>query len=65
MQATKNTPESRMIYPQSAFAIMWMGLTCFFLLYTALVTPAVIAFHWLDGVCETVPTLYFDIILDW
>lgn len=43
---------------------MWMGLTCGFLLYTAIATPAVIAFHWLDDVCSVVPTLYFDLALD-
>ena len=31
-----------------------------FLLYTAIVTPAVISFHWLDGECASSPTLYFD-----
>ena len=40
------------------------GLTAIFLLYTAVVVPPVIAFHWLDSACDEVPTLYFDCILD-
>ena len=32
--------------------------------YTAVVTPAVISFHWLEESCEPVPTLYFDCTLD-
>ena len=55
---------SRVIYPLSPFSVGWTALTCFFLLYTAIVTPAVIAFHWLDEDCERVPTLEFDCVLD-
>jgi len=62
--ASPGVPASRMIYPLSPFALMWMGFTCGFLLYTAIATPAVIAFHWLDDVCAVVPTLYFDLTLD-
>ncbi len=29
----------------------WTGVTALLLLYTGLVTPAVIAFHWLDDAC--------------
>ena len=57
-------PESRLIYPHSPFAVWWMCLISFFLLYTAVVTPAVIAFHWLDGECDNVPTLFVDLIID-
>ena len=61
---TDYSPASRLIYPLSPFAIGWMAVTCAFLLYTAIVTPAVIAFHWLDDACQSVPTLYFDCTLD-
>ena len=61
---TDYSPASRLIYPLSPFAIGWMAVTCAFLLYTAVVTPAVIAFHWLDDACQSVPTLYFDCTLD-
>jgi hypothetical protein len=57
-------PSSRLIYPYSKFAVTWLGCTCVFLLYTAIVTPAVISLHWLDDECSTVPTFYFDILLD-
>ena len=33
-------------------------------MYTAVVVPAVIAFHWLDAECQAVPTLFFDCLLD-
>ena len=62
--ASPGVPSSRMIYPLSPFALTWMGFTCGFLLYTAIATPAVIAFHWLDDVCTIVPTIYFDLTLD-
>lgn len=57
-------PSSRLIFPLSPFAVCWTAATCMFLAYTALVTPAVIAFHWLDEECDRVPTLEFDAVLD-
>ena len=59
-----NLPSSRLIHPFSPFAIGWLMCTCAFLLYTACVTPAVISLHWLDGQCESSPTLLFDCVLD-
>jgi len=41
-----------------------LGATAFFLAYTAIVVPPVISYHWLDPPCVTVPTLYFDVLLD-
>ena len=38
--------------------ILRVGMTALLLLYTALVTPAVIAFHWLDAACHI--GAYFD-----
>jgi len=32
--------------------------------YTAIVTPPMISFHWLDPPCSTVPTLPFDCLID-
>ena len=58
------SPSSRLIYPLSQFAVTWMGITCVCLLYTAIVTPAVISFHWLDEPCDVVPTLPIDCVLD-
>ena len=63
-EETQASPASRMIYPFSPFGVMWLGVTCLLLLYTAIVTPAVISFHWLDEECMSVPTLYFDCIVD-
>ena len=57
-------PKSRLIHPHSPFHLLWTALTAVFLMYTATVVPAVIAFHWMDGECEEVPTLYFDCVLD-
>jgi hypothetical protein len=57
-------PASRLIHPQSPFALVWLWVTCVCLAYTAIVTPAVLSFHWLDAPCDTVPTLYFDCFLD-
>jgi len=62
--AAKSRPASKLIYPYSLFALVWLWLTCMFLLYTAVVTPATISFHWLDAECDSVPTLYFDCVLD-
>jgi len=45
-------PTSRLVHPSSPFAVSWLVLTCGFLLYTAVVTPPVISFHWLDGPCD-------------
>jgi len=52
---TADMPASRLIFPLSPFAVCWTGLTCIFLAYTALVTPAVIAFHWLDDGLNPAP----------
>ena len=61
---THYMPASRMIYPYSPFGVFWTVMTGIFLLYTAIVTPAVISFHWLDEDCVTVPTMYFDCVVD-
>jgi len=58
------TPASRLIYPLSFFAVAWVVLTSFFLAYTAIVTPPIIVFFWLDPECTAIPTLPFDTILD-
>ena len=57
-------PASRLIHPFSPFGIAWMLMTAFFLAYTAVITPPVIAFHWLDKPCVTVPTLPMDVVVD-
>jgi hypothetical protein len=62
--ACDSYPESRLIFPGSPFAVGWMTLTATCLLYTALVTPAAIAFHWLDDECIFVPTLFVDLFVD-
>jgi hypothetical protein len=46
----------RVIYPLSVFGITWVSITAVLLAYTALVTPPVIAFHWLDPDCTAIPT---------
>ena len=60
----KHHPPSRMVYPFSPFALAWTLLTAVLLLYTAVVTPPVIAFYWLDDECAPVPTLFFDLLVD-
>jgi CRP-like cAMP-binding protein len=62
--ALSGQPESRLIYPLSYFSIAWLSITGLFLAYTAVVTPAMISFHWLDPECAIVQTLIFDCILD-
>jgi len=57
-------PQSRLIYPLSPFGIAWISVTALFLLYTAVVTPPMIAFCWLDPECAPAPTLIFDVLLD-
>ena len=57
-------PKSNLILPISPFGVGWIFLTSFFLGYTALVTPPVIAFYWLDDPCKPLPTLFFDVIID-
>jgi hypothetical protein len=57
-------PSSRLVHPLSPFHLFWTSLTAMFLLYTAIVVPAVIAFHWTDEECTAVPTLVFDCMLD-
>jgi CRP-like cAMP-binding protein len=57
-------PQSRLIYPMSWFGVAWIFLTAIFLIYTAIVTPPMIAFHWLDPDCAIVVTLPFDCLLD-
>lgn len=57
-------PSSRLVHPHSPFHLFWTSLTAMFLLYTAIVVPAVISFHWTDEECVAVPTLAFDCVLD-
>ena len=57
-------PGSRLIYPLSKFGLAWIVLTSLFLMYTGIVTPPLIAFHWTDDECAVIPTLYFDVGLD-
>ena len=57
-------PSCRLIYPLSPFGVAWLGTTAFFLVYTAVVTPPMIAFHWLDQDCVNIPTLPVDVALD-
>ncbi len=57
-------PSSKLIHPLSPFGLTWIAITAIFLAYTALVTPPMIAFHWLDAECAEVPTLPLDVLLD-
>jgi hypothetical protein len=50
-------PGSRLIYPLSKFGLAWIVLTSLFLMYTGIVTPPLIAFHWTDDECAVIPTL--------
>jgi hypothetical protein len=52
------------VHPLSRFGLGWTGITALFLVYTAIVTPPTIAFHWLDEECAEVPTLFMDVIVD-
>ena len=57
-------PSSKLIHPLSPFGLTWIAITAIFLAYTALVTPPMIAFQWLDAECAQVPTLPLDVLLD-
>jgi len=57
-------PSSRAIHPLSPFAVCWVSTTAVFLLYTAVLTPPIIAFHWLEEVCVLPPTLEVDVMVD-
>ena len=55
---------SRLVHPYSPFAKAIAIISTVFLLYTALVTPVVLCFHWNAAACWVNPFLRFDIILD-
>jgi len=55
---------SRLIHPYSPFAQSIAVASSVFLLYTALVTPVVLCFHWNAEACWINPFLRFDIALD-
>ena len=57
-------PASKLVFPLSPFGIFWLVMTAILLAYTAIVTPPVIAFHWLDPPCVKVPTLEMDMFVD-
>jgi len=58
-------PASRLLYPLAPFSLAWTVLTALFLAYTAVVTPAVIAFFWKAPECSRPPpTIYFDVVVD-
>ena len=57
-------PTSRLVYPLSPFGVSWLVLTAILLAYTAIVTPPVISFHWLDPPCVRVPTMEMDMFVD-
>ena len=64
LQSRPNLPASNLIHPLSPWGVGWVCSTAALLLYTAVVTPAVITFHWLDPACTAVPTLYPDVFVD-
>ena len=55
---------SRLVHPYSPFAKAIAIMSSVFLLYTALVTPVILCFHWNAAACWVNPFLRFDIILD-
>ena len=57
-------PKSSLIYPLSRFSLTWVVFTAILLLYTAVVTPPVIAFYWNSHPCTVPPTLYMDMVVD-
>ena len=62
--AASGQPQSRLIYPMSWFGVVWISWTAIFLIYTALVTPPMISFHWLDPDCTMLVTMPFDCLVD-
>lgn len=62
--ASGNLESSRLIHPYSPFAKAIAIASSVFLLYTALVTPVVLCFHWNAAACWINPFLRFDIALD-
>lgn len=61
---SSTVPTSDLIYPLSPFYLAWLGVTGVFLLYTAIFTPFMIAFYFLDSICSPAPTVHFDAVLD-
>ena len=57
-------PKSKLIEPLSIFSVCWVFLTSACLLYTAFITPFMIAYYWLDDPCTAVPTLPLDVVID-
>ena len=57
-------PKSALILPLSNFGVNWIFLTSLFLGYTAIVTPWMVSFYWLEQECDPLPTLPIDIVLD-
>ena len=62
--ASLDMPKSSLIFPTSPFSLGWAICTGLLLLYTAVVTPPVIAFFWHADQCDFPPTLYADIVAD-
>ena len=57
-------PASRMIHPSSPFAQGVILVSSLLLMYTAIVTPFVLAFFWHWDACNMLATLPFDMVID-
>jgi hypothetical protein len=55
---------SRLIHPGSLFAQGVVFVSSILLLYTAIVTPFIVAFFWNVAPCHVLPTLEFDMFSD-
>jgi len=55
---------SRLIHPGSLFAQGLVFASSILLLYTAIVTPFIVAFFWNVAPCQVLPTLGFDMFSD-
>ena len=55
---------SKLIHPDSMFAILVQIISMLLLLYTALYTPVTVGFYWNVPPCYRSPTLEFDVLLD-
>lgn len=57
-------PASRMVHPSSPFAQGVVLVSSLLLMYTAIVTPFLIAFFWHWDTCNMLATLPFDMFID-
>jgi len=62
--SSKNRPASRLIHPDSPFCLFISCVSTVFLIYSAVLTPVLLGFYWNHPVCDKLPTLEMDMVID-